>query len=190
MSIIGVINASPEETVYSQDNVKVQINKSDVGNGTLFLTKEYFAWKPENREEGISIPWLKISLHAISSAPSRSIYMILDFVLNWPGVYDANGPANGGGNAEPDVDEDEGNGSDASLESDLGGSELHLLPQNPAAVDHIYEAMNHCQRLHPDPTDSISDDEEEFMEAEEDVANIQNLHIDDADERFADAEEN
>uniref|UniRef100_A0A1B0GJK7 Uncharacterized protein n=2 Tax=Lutzomyia longipalpis TaxID=7200 RepID=A0A1B0GJK7_LUTLO len=38
--------------------------------------------------------------------------------------------------------------------------------------------MNHCQRLHPDPTDSISDDEEEFMEAEEDVANIQNLHID------------
>uniref|UniRef100_A0A1L8DCY6 Putative methylosome subunit picln n=1 Tax=Nyssomyia neivai TaxID=330878 RepID=A0A1L8DCY6_9DIPT len=183
MSIIGVINASPEDTVYTQDNVKVQINKADVGNGTLFLTKDYFAWKPESREEGISIPWLKISLHAISSAPTRCIYMILDFVLKWPGVFDANGQANG-----DEVDEDEGNGSDASLESDLGGSELHLLPQNPSAVDNIYEAMNHCQRLHPDPTDSISD-EEEFMEAEEDVANIQNLHIDD-EERFADAEEN
>uniref|UniRef100_A0A6B2E944 Putative chloride channel n=1 Tax=Phlebotomus kandelakii TaxID=1109342 RepID=A0A6B2E944_9DIPT len=186
MSIIGVINASVEDTVYSQDNVKLQINKSDVGNGTLILTKEYFGWKPESREEGVSIPWLKISLHAISSAPSRSIYMILDFVLNWPGVSDANGQANGG-NAEPEVEEDEGNGSDGSLGSDLGGSELHLLPQNPNAVDQIYEAMNHCQRLHPDPNDSLSDDE--FMEAEEDVANIQNLHIDE-EERFADAEEN
>ncbi|XP_055706428.1 methylosome subunit pICln [Phlebotomus papatasi] len=186
MSIIGVINTSVEDTVYSEDNVKLQINKADVGNGTLFVTKEYLAWKPENREEGVSIPWLKITLHAISSAPSRSIYMILDFALKWPGVFDANGQANGG-NEAPEVEEDEGNGSDASLGSDLGGSELHLLPQNPNAVDHIYEAMNHCQRLHPDPNDSISDDE--FMEAEEDMANIQNLHIDD-EERFADAEEN
>lgn len=40
MSIIGVINASVEDTVYSEDNVKLQINKADVGNGTLFVTKE------------------------------------------------------------------------------------------------------------------------------------------------------
>ncbi|GAB0097206.1 hypothetical protein DMENIID0001_128230 [Sergentomyia squamirostris] len=191
MSIIGMINASAEDTVYSEDNVKMQVNKTEVGNGTLFLTKDYCAWKPENREEGISIPWLKITLHAISSAPSRSIYMILDFPLKWPGVFDDENPqeprANGQANGNADADEDEGNGSDGSLGSDLGGSELHLFPQNPNAVDHIYEAMNHCQRLHPDPNDSVSDDDE-FMEAEEDVA-IQNLHIDD-DDRFADAEEN
>lgn len=77
-----------------------------------------FMWRPESQQnEGISIPWTSISLHAITSEPSRSIYMQLDFRLKWPGVYEANPAANGQnglqhgehGDEETDDDVDEGN---------------------------------------------------------------------------------
>lgn len=73
-------------------------------------------WRPENSNDGISIPWTCVSLHAITSEPVRSIYMQLDFRLKWPGVYDGVKPAvaqNGNGNGlngmagQPGEDEDE-----------------------------------------------------------------------------------
>lgn len=72
-------------------------------------------WKANGNEDGISIPWRKISVHAISTTPQRCVYLMLDFLLIWPGITDqrnGNGHAapeiQNGGNDDDDVDEDEG----------------------------------------------------------------------------------
>lgn len=74
-------------------------------------------WRPATKNEGISIPWTSVSLHAVTSEP-RSIYMQLDFRLKWPGLYEGkqnghNGDAvdaEGDGGADRDDDDvDEGN---------------------------------------------------------------------------------
>ena len=58
-----------------------------------------FMWRPEGRlDDGISIPWTSVSLHAITSEP-RSVYLQLDLdllKLKWPGVYDGTQGAGGG----------------------------------------------------------------------------------------------
>lgn len=78
-------------------------------------------WRPATRNDGISIPWTSVSLHAITSDP-RSIYMQLDFRLKWPGVYEGkqnghNGVAGAGGDGDEDRDDDvdEGNVSGKHL---------------------------------------------------------------------------
>lgn len=141
-----------------------------------------FMWRPESRgNEGISIPWTSISLHAITSEPSRSIYMQLDFKLKWPGVYEAANGQNGGHEEEDaDDDVDEGNVSGGcakicsispdrkSIRSFIDSSEecvateLHIIPQDENDINQIYYAMTHCQTMNPDPNDDcISEDEGE-----------------------------
>lgn len=70
-------------------------------------------WKPDTQNEGISIPWQKVTLHATQMQPVPSVYVMLDFYLQWPGVYEGarHNHANGNGNIEDD-DVDEGNESD------------------------------------------------------------------------------
>lgn len=92
-------------------------------------------WRPENSNDGISIPWTCVSLHAITSEPVRSIYMQLDFRLKWPGVYDGVKPAvaqNGNGNGlngmagQPGEDEDE-DVDEGNVSGEYGaGIELHV----------------------------------------------------------------
>lgn len=167
-------------------------------------------WRPEGREnEGISIPWTSISLHAITSEPLRSIYLQLDFRLKWPGVYEPtqNGAQNGhnvmagdGDGMEAvndqlageDEDVDEGNVSDSS--EDAVATEINIIPQDENDINQIYYAMTHCQTMNPDPNDSISEEDDEgdedFMEEEgdeSDDAGMRNLHLnDDDDQQFAD----
>ena len=81
-----------------------------------------FMWRPETRNDGISIPWTSVSLHAIASEP-RSIYMQLDFRLSpWPGVYDGpNPPAQPNGNGHA-MEADEGNaGEEDEDEGNVSG---------------------------------------------------------------------
>lgn len=66
-------------------------------------------WKQNGSEDGISIPWTQISLHATQNDPQKCIYLMLDFELVWPGVHDA-GHRNGNGNAEVEEDDDEDEG--------------------------------------------------------------------------------
>lgn len=132
MAFIGPISVSSvENALFSKDRVTLVISKQDVGTGELIITERYnclhgvvrlfltfrihfraFMWRPDSRNDGISIPWTAVSLHAIASEPSRCIYMQLDFRLKWPGVYE--GPVaelngNGRGGSGDDCDEDEGN---------------------------------------------------------------------------------
>lgn len=148
-------------------------------------------WKPADRNEGISIPWTSVSLHAVTSEP-RSVYLQLDFRLQWPSVYEGNlvPPQNGNGHADEGTgdDEDEGNVSDSS---DEVATEIHIIPQDLNDINQIFYAMNHCQEMNPDPNADSMSEEGDFMEAEGDEddsdggeGEMRNLHLN--DNQFAD----
>lgn len=129
-------------------------------------------------QEGLSIPWPRIGLHAIQNNNGlRSIYFMINSEVAWPGVYENNVHNNGNVAEDPD-DNDEGHESDT--EEPI--TEFYVVPIINTAeqdiVEAIFNAMKHCQSLHPDPDDSIS--EEDFMEAEDDdgAEGVRNLHID------------
>lgn len=107
---------------------------------------------------------------------------MLDFALVWPGVHDPhrNGNGNGhhhhvNGDVEEDIDEGAVEGNHLKcvnrymfyqvlhnlddVESEL--TEMWLVPADLREVTRIYRAMTQCQSLHPDPNDSVSDDDEE-----------------------------
>lgn len=78
----------------------------------------------------------------------------------WPGVYENNVHNNGHNQDE----EDEGHESDGSDE--IVVTEFWIQPESNEVVDEIFNAMKQCQSMHPDPADSISEDED-YMEAED-----------------------
>lgn len=79
--------------------------------------------------------------------------------ITWPGVYE-NHIHNNGRDANED---DEGHESDGSEEI---VTEFWVEPEHNDVVDQIFNAMKQCQSMHPDPADSISEDED-YMEAED-----------------------
>lgn len=90
-------------------------------------------WQETGREEGISIPWQSITLHAISSEPVKCIYIMLDIHVEYPPT---NGHANNG-NAEQmedganDDDDDEGNCE--------GKLEIRFFKQNHFKLSMLFE---------------------------------------------------
>lgn len=86
----------------------------------------------------------------------------------WPGVYENNVQNNG--NNIADEENDEGHESD---DSEIVMTEFWLKPETDQ-VDEIFNAMKICQSMHPDPADSIS--EEDFMEAEDNDEGIDGAH--------------
>lgn len=76
----------------------------------LFFENSYLRWQETGREEGISIPWQNITLHAISSVPVKCIYIMLDNYVDYPtNLANGNGH-NGNGERmanDPNDDEDD-----------------------------------------------------------------------------------
>ncbi|XP_063707907.1 methylosome subunit pICln-like [Culicoides brevitarsis] len=191
MVTIGRIDNVNEGHVFTAENMMLEINKNKIPRpGKLILLESSLNFCLNDTQEGLSIPWPRIGLHAIQNNNGlRSIYFMINLEVAWPGVYENN--VHNNGNAVDDPDEnDEGHESDTEEPM----TEFYVVPINTAEqdiVEAIFNWMKHCQSLHPDPDDSIS--EEDFMEAEDDdgeasAEGVRNLHIDD-EEKFADAEE-
>lgn len=71
------------------------------------MKNSYLRWQETGREEGISIPWQNITLHAISSEPVKCIYIMLDNHVDYPTNL-ANGNGQRMANDPNDDDDDEG----------------------------------------------------------------------------------
>ncbi|XP_034652644.1 methylosome subunit pICln [Drosophila subobscura] len=113
------------------------------------------------------------------------------------------------GNGSDEHDEDDENFEDAVDEQFEEVTECWLLPEDIHTVDTMYRAMTTCQALHPDSADSNSEDSDPMEDAggmvleDQDMADdaltlgrnggevggMQNLTLDDDDERFEDADE-
>ncbi|EDW91770.1 methylosome subunit pICln [Drosophila teissieri] len=215
--MVLIMRVSPPEhgLLYTANNIKLKLGDKVVGEGTVYIAQNTLSWQPTELPEGISIEWKQVSLHGISSNPRKCIYFMLDHKVEWNGVYGdppqhaVNGRNGGGSEAEVD----EGNGSDEHDDDDNFEdavdeqfeevTECWLLPDDIHTVDTMYSAMTTCQALHPDSADSDSEDsdpmqdagglEDEAMEEEDALTlgrnGVQNLSLDDDDERFEDADE-
>lgn len=140
-------------------------------------------WKPVDREDGITIPWRKIVLHAIQNMNNQqTVYAMINFHLIWPGFYqperEANGH-NGAGDAGDDANDDDDDDEMVMEEEDEKLTELRFVPGSQELVNQIYEAMNQCQRLNPD---SAANSDDEYFSGEEDEACFDGEEEDDDDE--------
>ncbi|XP_017836082.1 methylosome subunit pICln [Drosophila busckii] len=116
----------------------------------------------------------------------------------------------GNGSDGPDEDDDDDDNFEDAVDQHLDEvTECWLLPDDILTVDTMYNAMTTCQALHPDSADSNSEDSDimedaggmafEDQDMGEDaltlgrnggeVGGMQNLSLDDDDERFEDADE-
>ncbi|KAH8300308.1 hypothetical protein KR044_012725 [Drosophila immigrans] len=118
---------------------------------------------------------------------------------------------NGSDELDDDDDDDDDNFEDAVDQQLEDVTECWLLPDDIHTVDTMYNAMTTCQALHPDSADSNSEDSDPMEDAggvgmafdDQDmvedaltlgrnggeVGGMQNLSLDDDDERFEDADE-
>lgn len=140
----------------------------------------YLRWQETGREEGISIAWESITLHAISSEPVKCIYIMLDVHIDYPpsqgnGRFHANNGNDEQMAQDGEIDEDdddegtcEGKTSDTflvcpiltylliSTDEEPRMTEIWYTPHDENRIEEIFEAMKHCQSLHPDPNGKFS----------------------------------
>ncbi|KAI0749896.1 regulator of volume decrease after cellular swelling-domain-containing protein [Daedaleopsis nitida] len=136
---------------HREDNVSVTLDPplesfspQDAASGTLYVIESVLVFLSATGR-GFQVEYPSITLHAISRAESGpSIYCQLD---------------------EPSPEEPaeatEEDGEDAS-----GMRELVIIPQNPSALEPIFESLSFCASLHPDPNeeDEMDDDEDAFVD--------------------------
>lgn len=131
---------------YKNESVQIKIgNNDEYQRGKLFLSPNNISIKLDSQENAFIIPWSTITVQAITQEPSRSVYFMIDVSINLFNREQQNPPqvdepmnGNQNGNDENAEDSDEGNGS---VDSESNITEFWLLPDNPEAVDEIYQHM-------------------------------------------------
>lgn len=132
MVIVGPLVSPEDGLVKKLENVTMKINQIQMNAGILYVTEKwvkktfanftetidirgglishwsnsYLRWQENGREEGLSIAWQDVTLHAISNNPVKCIYLMLDQSCEYPSGAN-NGNGNGNGRLEDD-DDDEG----------------------------------------------------------------------------------
>lgn len=151
---------APQDGIrHEEQNTTVYINESEIGKGTLYITDSLLSWVNSDTQQGFSLEYPHITLHAISreeqAHPRQCLYVMVDAKLDLPGV--------------PMVQPSD-SGSDNEDEDGSKITELRFAPDNTNNLEAMFQVMNQCQTLHPDPQDSLSDEEDIYEDAEEDDA--------------------
>ncbi|KAL5278173.1 CLNS1A family protein [Megaselia abdita] len=159
---IQEIQVPVENCLFSSQNVTFKVNEQILGSGDLYLSANSLQWKPHDKPQGLSFPWLQIQMHGVrdsSNSTDREIYFMIEDKFIWEGVYN---PSQSNGNSHDDHMEEDDDGS-----SDTEMTEFFIKPTNGDVVQEIYNAMNECTRLNPDPNDEISPDEDDELDCDE-----------------------
>ncbi|KAF8199669.1 regulator of volume decrease after cellular swelling-domain-containing protein [Pholiota molesta] len=126
----------------SEEHTALNFSSENTVQGTLYVLTSVLAFI-STTGVGFEIQYPAITLHAISrGAPQPSIYCQLD---------ESYGTENGA------VDND--------TITDM--RELTIVPQNPASLDPIFEALSECAALHPDPKDEEDDLDDAFVDIDD-----------------------
>ncbi|KAF8623633.1 hypothetical protein AX17_007333 [Amanita inopinata Kibby_2008] len=149
-------NDLPPVLEHREDNVSVALDpplegftEQDAVQGTLYVISSVLVFM-STTGRGFQIEYPSITLHAISRAgPRPSIYCQLDEGTSAAQEQHMNGDVNEGGNEEQEEYADM--------------RELNIIPQNPEALEHIFEALSQCASQHPDASGD-SDEEDTFID--------------------------
>jgi len=161
---------------HTQPNTIAHVQASDLGKGTLYIAESRVSWVSE-AGQGFSLEYPAISLHAVSrdvsTYPHDCLYLLLDAKID---ELTTGQPIDHSGDA--DLDDDDR----------VDVTEIRFIPEDATTLECMFHSMSECQALHPDPADSVTDEDESeddsnFEDAEEDSATmgIQNVNLGDND---------
>ncbi|XP_043489262.1 methylosome subunit pICln [Polistes fuscatus] len=165
MVVLSSFLAPQEGIRHEEPNTTVYVNSREVGKGTLYITESVLSWIDSDTQQGFSLNYQHISVHAISQDkqihPRQCLYIMVE---DFSDVQ-----------LSPSTENDSENEDD---EGDTPTTEMSFVPDDTTNLEAIFEAMNQCQALNPDPQDSFSDDEEDIYEdAEEDDFDIEYYEV-------------
>ncbi|KAI4479019.1 hypothetical protein M0804_011481 [Polistes exclamans] len=165
MVVLSSFLAPQEGIRHEEPNTTVYVNSREVGKGTLYITESVLSWIDSETQQGFSLNYQHISVHAISQDqqihPRQCLYIMVE---DFSDVQ-----------LSPSTENDSDNEDD---EGDTPTTEMSFVPDDSTNLEAMFEAMNQCQALHPDPQDSFSDDEEDIYEdAEEDDFDIEYYEV-------------
>ncbi|CAA9998734.1 unnamed protein product [Nesidiocoris tenuis] len=145
MVVITSFSPPTEGIRHQQPATLAVMNKKELGKGTIFIAESQLSWVDSTSGCGFSLEYPHISLHAVSrdpnSFPRECLFVMVDTNIDFSDAR---------ANHENEDDEDDG-------EDEL--TELRFVPDDPTALDSMFQAMSECQTLHPDPDDSVSEGE-------------------------------
>uniref|UniRef100_A0A0A9ZD01 Methylosome subunit pICln n=1 Tax=Lygus hesperus TaxID=30085 RepID=A0A0A9ZD01_LYGHE len=151
MVVISSFSPPTEGIKHEQPATIVVMNDKELGKGTMYISQSSLSWVDHGSGNGFALEYPHISIHAVSrdlaSYPRECLFVMLDTNVDFS-------------DARPNGDsEDEG-------EDEI--TEFRFIPDDAGALDRMFQAMNECQLLNPDPNDSISEEEEDDEDGEED----------------------
>ncbi|KAL6419643.1 hypothetical protein ACFW04_010499 [Cataglyphis niger] len=148
----------PQEGIrHEEPNTTVYINDREVGKGTFYITESVVSWIDNNTQQGFSLEYPDISLHAVSREqlrPRQCLYIMVDVKIDLPDM--------------PLVLPSENASENEDADADTSITEVQFVPDNTNNLDLMFQAMTECQALHPDPDMSSFSDEDIYEDAEED----------------------
>ncbi|XP_033761246.1 methylosome subunit pICln-like [Pecten maximus] len=149
MVVLTTFPAPSELIRHKECDTVVNIDGTEFGNGTLYITETVVAW--QNVEgKGFSLNYPKISLHALSrdtsAFPQECLYLMVEGKL--PEVADPS--------ERQDSDEEEEEEDQSQIIT-----EVRFVPSDKTSLQTLFSSMSDCQALHPDEQDTDSEAEEE-----------------------------
>ncbi|CAB0039925.1 unnamed protein product [Trichogramma brassicae] len=164
MVVLGEFLTPEEGILHEEKDTTVYVNQKEVGKGTLYITENVLSWVNTDTRQGFSLEYPHISIHAISrderAHPRQCLYIMVDAKVHFPESLglDFNNDNNRSNNTTGSNDEDDDDDDDDDDEdSEAPITEMRFAPDNTNNLDAMFQAMNQCQALHPDPQDSFSD---------------------------------
>ncbi|KAJ3110992.1 hypothetical protein HDU96_006092 [Phlyctochytrium bullatum] len=165
-------------------------SRIDPGKGILIVDEEKLIFENPDTKITITVDYPTIQIHAISRGPADPvvtapcIYCQLDGgalvderppELRQPSDATAGSSQNGNGVAragEKRPAEEELEREEAEEEAT---AEMRIVPDDPASLDAIYQALSECAALHPDPDFEDEDDDGDMMYTAEDAAELSEI---------------
>jgi hypothetical protein len=128
--------------------------------GKLFITTDRVAFEPNDGSSFLVIRYTDLIMHATQKANEDSFPVTEDSLYcqlaSYPDFIEK--PTNN--SADDDVDQESGDGSDSEDEAPC---QLWFCVENPGDLSQLFQAMNECSALNPDPEDeqaSSTDDDD------------------------------
>jgi len=127
-----------------QLGVEAIIDDKSSGKGTLYITEEIISWINTASGGGFTIPYKRITLHAISRDPnvhsSDCLYVMINGILS-------------------DDDEVVEETVEQDCEDDI--TEVRFVPDDSDGLNLLYQSVQQCTLLHPDPVSDMTDTDDE-----------------------------
>ncbi|KAM6504302.1 Regulator of volume decrease after cellular swelling domain containing protein [Amanita muscaria] len=160
-------NDLPPILAHKEDDVSVTFDppvagfsEQDGAHGTLHVLSSVLVFM-STTGRGFQIEYPSITLHAISRAGDRpSLYCQLDEETDATAEQLSHTNLNGIAAAEEGEEEEEQEDGEEKEEEQYESimRELSIFPQNPQALEALFEALSQCASLHPDRDESDEED--------------------------------